>query len=160
MDRRIALRYPVTGRGPDGAALIQWVELGSIWAQWLGGGSRELVAAQARHAETTGILRIRHRGDIGATWRVVKGDDLFELTGDPMEIGRREYLDLPVRALDQSPESALSVRLLHDGTTVLLHDGSVEPLHPPALAAIGSRLLHDGSNVLLHDNSNAELHAA
>jgi SPP1 family predicted phage head-tail adaptor len=132
MDRRITLRYPVNARGADGSVVPEWIEVVTLWAQWLPASSREFMAAQARNSETTGILRIRHRIDVAADWRVVKGDDLFKLTGDPLEVGRREYLDLPVASLNQSPGAALSVRMLHDGTPRLLHDGGMELLHNAA----------------------------
>lgn len=132
LDRRLTLRYPLIERSATGAAVETWVEGVSVWAEWLPASSREFIAAQARNAETTGVFRIRHRVDVGATWRVVHGDDLFKLTGDPLEVGRRDYLDLPVASLNQSPGSARAVRMLHDGSARLLHDGSPALLHNAA----------------------------
>jgi SPP1 family predicted phage head-tail adaptor len=128
MDRRIILRYPFTGRDSEGGVTTEWIEASTVWAAWLPQGSREFMAAQALHAEATGVFRIRHRSDIDSTWRAVKGDDLFEIIG-VTEIGRREYLDLAVRALDQTTGSALRVRLLHDGSARLLHDSTPVLLH-------------------------------
>jgi SPP1 family predicted phage head-tail adaptor len=135
MDRRITLRYPLVAKSATGAVTESWVEVDPVWAQWLPSGSREFIAAQARNAETTGILRIRHRIDVAATWRLLKGDDLFKLTGDPIEVGRREYLDLPVAALNQSPGTALSLLQL-EGTAgtalLLLEDDTPLELEPAA----------------------------
>ena len=133
LDRRVALRWPLPARSESGESADTWVDGATVWAQWLPASSREFMAAKARHAETTGIFRIRHRSDVTAAWRLVHSGDLFKLAGDPIEIGRREYLDLPVAALDQSPGLGLNVRLLHGDDAGAL------------------RLLHDGTPVLLHD---------
>lgn len=134
LDRRIQLLAPTTARNSIGEEITTYVEAATVWAQWLPQSSREFIAAQARHAETTGIFRIRHRNFLGAQYRVQLGDDVFTLTGDPIEVGRRDFLDLPVAALDQSPSDPLSARLLHDGlgSFRLLHDDTPAVLHSAA----------------------------
>lgn len=135
LDRRISLRYPLATRDEMGASVEQWVESATVWGGWVQRNSREFIAALARNAETTGVLRIRHRTDVQATWRLVSGDDLFALSGDPIEEGRREYILLAVRALNQSPGDALSVEVLHgddSSAIVLLHDGTPQLLNPAA----------------------------
>ena len=129
LDRRIILRAPDHSRTPSGEDIVTWIEVQTIWAAWLSRDSDEFIAAQARNAETTGVVRIRHRIDITAQWQFTMGDDVFEVIGDPVEVGRREYLDLPVRALNQSPGDALSVCQLHDRSPRRLHDGSYRELH-------------------------------
>lgn len=134
LDRRIALLWPLATRNAIGESVDAWVEGATVAANWLPASSREFQAAKARHSETSGVFRIRFRQDISSAWRLLHGDDLFKLTGDPIEVGRREFLDLPVAALDQSPASALSVRLLHGDSEAirLLHDDSAVLLHPAA----------------------------
>lgn len=128
LDRRIILRYPYATRDSEGGVTTEWIDALTVWAAWLPQGSREFMAAQALHAEATGLFRIRHLAALDTTWRAAKGDDLFEIIG-VTEIGRGEYLELAVRALDQSPGSALSARLLHDFSACLLHDSSPRILH-------------------------------
>jgi SPP1 family predicted phage head-tail adaptor len=101
------------------------VEAGSVWASWLPQSGREFTAAQARHSEATGIFRIRHRTDLDPTWQIVQGDDLFGIVA-VLEVGRREYLDLIVKATDQSPGSSLSVLQLEgtDAASFLLLEDS------------------------------------
>lgn len=168
MDRRITLRYPVASRNAAGESINQWVEVSPIWANWLPQGGREFRSAQARHADVTGIFRIRHRTDVDQTWRLLHGDDLFEVIV-PEVVGRRDYLDLICRAIDQTPGYAaivsevLNVELLHDSSTVELHDGSLQLLHSGAdapAAPLAEELLEDGTQVLLHDGSAQLLHAA
>lgn len=135
LDRRITLQYSLPTRNAMGESVAGWVEAATVWAGWLKRESREFIAAQTRNAETTGVLRIRHRTDVAATWRIVAGDDVFEVLGDPIEEGRREYLLLSVRALNQSPSDALSVLILEgtDSTALLLlEDGAPLQLEPAA----------------------------
>lgn len=126
LDRRISLRSPLQSKSATGAVTNSWVDAGSVWASWLPQSGREFAAAQARHSEATGVFRIRHRTDIDPTWQIVNGDDLFGVVA-VMEVGRREYIDLIVKATDQSPGSSLSVLQL-EGTAgsefLLLEDST------------------------------------
>jgi SPP1 family predicted phage head-tail adaptor len=115
LDRRLTLLAPLPTRSATGAILPAWVDSGTVWGQWLPANSREFISAQARHAETTGVFRIRHRSDIQATWAIATSNDFFRLAGDPIELGRREYLDLPVRAINQSPGDIIFSVLLLEG---------------------------------------------
>ena len=133
MDRRISLRYPIRSRLAAGGVAETWVEVGGVWAQWLPRSSREFYAAQAKMSDATGVFVIRHRTDIDHTWRIVNGDDLFEVIGVE-EVGRRDALNVTARALNQTPGSAPSVLNPHDGADsfVALHDGQPVALHPAA----------------------------
>jgi SPP1 family predicted phage head-tail adaptor len=166
LDRRITLQYPTYSRNAVGESVRTWVNAANVWASWLPQGGREFRAALSWHADATGIFRIRHRTDITQEWRVVHGDDTFEVIV-PQEIDRRCYIDLIVRAIDQSPaygstvEAAVDAELLHDGSEWNLHDGSLMLLHDSsAAAASNDELLEDGTAVLLHDGSSAILEAA
>lgn len=166
LDRRITLQYPVPARNALGESVITWINSTTVWASWLPQGGREFRAAQSLHADATGIFRIRHRTDVDQTWRLIHGDDTFEIIV-PQEVERRCYLDLIVRGLDQTPgygeitETAVDAELLHDGTALNLHDGSLYLLHDAtATAASNEDLLEDGSAALLHDGSAALLEPA
>lgn len=133
LDRRIRLLYALNQKTSTGAVRKEWVDAGNAWASWVPQGGREFASAKARHSEATGLFRIRHRGDIDTTWQLVNGDDLFGIVAVE-EVGRREYLNLIVKASDQSPASALSVLTLEggDGSSFLQLEDSTPLLLEPA----------------------------
>lgn len=101
LDRLITPRYPALSRGVAGGVSWLWASSGvQSWARWLPQAGREYVAAASRHTDLTGILRIRYRSDIAATWRVLLDGVLYDIVGI-VEVGRRSYLDLIVKL---SPE--------------------------------------------------------
>lgn len=100
LDRRATLLARLTSRNVMGEAVESWAAVDTVWAGWLQRNSREFLAALARHSETTGVLRLRYRADIDATWRLLIDGRTHELIGDPIELGRREYLDLSLRVLN------------------------------------------------------------
>lgn len=100
LDRRASLRWPTSTRAADGSVATTINAGPTVWAAWLSASSREFVAALSRHASLTGILRIRYRADIGPTWQASVEGMTYRLVGEPIEVGRREWLDLPVSSLD------------------------------------------------------------
>ncbi len=99
LDRRITLLSLTKTRDAIGAAVASWETDSSVWARWLPQNSREFMAAQARFSTLSALLRIRYRSDIRATWRAVVNGVQYKLMGDPIEVGRREYLDLPMESI-------------------------------------------------------------
>jgi SPP1 family predicted phage head-tail adaptor len=118
-------------RDAAGGSVVEWVEAGTVWAskQPVSGG--RMYAAEAKHFEASLVYRIRARPDVAPGWRLVHGDDFFEIV-DIQEQGRDHYFDLSLRGIDQTSGGALSVVLLHG-------------------SALNLRLLHDGTPVLLHN---------
>ena len=104
MDKRAALRYPVPARDAAGAEVAAFTAADLnpvVWAAWLSRSSRDFIAAAARHSELAGVLRIRWRADVAAGWRVQIDSLNYRLLADPVEVGRREYLDLALSLVDR-----------------------------------------------------------
>ncbi len=131
LDKRVLLQMEVNTQASDGSVETAWLSVIRVWASWFPTASREFTAAQSLHAEATGLFRIRHRAIIDTKWRLVHGDDVFDVIGTH-EIGRRQYLDLVVKNLNGSPGSSLDAEMLEDGTPVLLEDGGLQLLEPVA----------------------------
>lgn len=130
LDRRITLQYSVPTRDAAGGSVPAWIEAATVWAGKLDSRGGRLYAAEAKHYETSLIYRIRHRVDVAEGWRLVHGDDVFEIV-HAAEVGRAEHLDLFLRGIDVTAGGALRVLLLEgtgaasflqleDGTPLLL----------------------------------------
>lgn len=128
LDRRIRLDYPTISRTADGGEETVWVQAVSLWAQKTFEGGGGFVASKAKHYEANLVFRIRARNDVQPGWRLVHGDDLYEIEAITAN-GRGHLLDLSVRALDQTVHTPVSAFLLHDGSPFLLHDGTAFLLH-------------------------------
>lgn len=103
-DRRCALRYPVSARDGIGADVPAYAAADFspiVWARWLSRNSRDFVSAAARHSELSGVLRIRWRADVMPGWRAAIDSLNYRLLADPIEVGRREYLDLALTIVDR-----------------------------------------------------------
>lgn len=128
LDRRVRLDYPLATRNADGGESITWVTAASVWAGVSVNRGGKLYAADAKHFEAGLTYRIRARNDIRAGWRLVHGDDVFEITAIE-ELGRGHLQELDVRAIDQTPHTAVAALLLHDGSAFTLHTGEAFSLH-------------------------------
>lgn len=128
LDRRIRLDYPTVIRTDDGGQETVWVQAVSLWAQKTFEGGGILVASKAKHYEANLVFRIRARNDVRPGWRLVHGDDLYEIEAITAS-GRGHLIDLSVRALDQTVHTPVSALFFHDGTPFLLHDDSAFLLH-------------------------------
>lgn len=129
LDRRVRLDYPSPTRSSDGGEVVTWLEAANVWASRTFNTGGRLYAADAKHYDAGLTYRIRARTDVAPGWRLVHGDDVFEITAVE-ELGRLHVLELSVRAIDQTPHTALAVLRLHDGREpFLLHDGTHFLLH-------------------------------
>ena len=99
LDRRVSLRQLELAIDSIGGFVSSWPHLSYVWAQWLPQMGREFIAAQTRIAEAVGVLRIRYRADILATWRVVVDGVAYEVAGPPVQVGRRTFLDLILKSV-------------------------------------------------------------
>lgn len=133
MDRRIKLYALEETRERGGGVVKSWLHVASRWATWTALTGREIQQAEGKLSLLSGIFRIRWYQFITSRWRVVFGDQHYEIVSPPIEVGRKEFLDLVVTSTaDSAPNQILDdVRLMHD---------------------LSSRRLHDGSFVLLHSN--------
>ena len=56
--------------------------------------------------------RLRHRLDVKPFWRLINGGDVFEIVPPTAEIGRRQFLDLTCRAINQATGDSRDVLAL------------------------------------------------
>lgn len=101
LDRRVTLLSPLETRDAAGGVSTAWVNVGTFWAQFLPQPGREIQQAGQKLALAAATFRLRWR-QVTAKWRVLLGADVYELLAPPVEVGRREYLDLVCAALDRS----------------------------------------------------------
>lgn len=134
LDRRVVLQYKSVTRDAMGGEVITWINSATVWAGKVPQRGGRFFSADGKHYETGLQYRIRHRTDVKEGWRVVHGDDVFEVVfADPGE-SRDRYLTLHLRGVDQDVGAAervtgTDVRLLHDSSARLLHDDSYVLLH-------------------------------
>lgn len=117
-DRRVTIQEARRTRDASGGWADTWSDVVTVWAgkRFLSGA--RLYAAESRNYLAELAYRIRHRHDIRPGMRLIAGDDVFEILV-PIEIERRQYLDLPVRGLNQTPGSSAAWLDAGDGTTLL-----------------------------------------
>lgn len=136
LDRRVELRYPIVTRDAAGGEVVTWFEAATVWAKKTALRGARLYAAAAKHFEAVLAYEIRHRTDVAEGWRLVHGDDIYEITATA-EQGRAARLELTVRGLDQSPGTAVRGFLLHSGEPIALSPGAPDflTLHTEQAAA-------------------------
>jgi SPP1 family predicted phage head-tail adaptor len=108
LDRRVTLYSAIAEDDAIGQMVRTWVEEDVVWAAWAPQTGREVQAAAQLQVQSLGVLRIRYRSDITSNWRVTLDDRLFEIIAPPTEIGRRAFLDLAVRGLNQPAEDTMA----------------------------------------------------
>ena len=95
LDQRVTLQQPVVADDTLGQPVRTWVDVATVWAAVEPLRSRELQAASGRLAEATVRVRIRHRADVLATWRVVWRGTPMAIVGEPIDVrGARVALEL------------------------------------------------------------------
>lgn len=102
LDRVITLQFATSAQSASGEESVDWdaVTAETVMAQWLPAGTKESWQAQQRLEGTIeGVYRIYWRDDIDpATTRIVDENGRIFDVRPPIEIGRREGLDIPVTA--------------------------------------------------------------
>lgn len=81
LNRRIRIEQRAVQRDTVGQLASPWDPVVTCWARIDQLSGRELVMAQAIHAETTHRIRIRYRPGITAAMRAVYGDRQFNVLG-------------------------------------------------------------------------------
>lgn len=132
LDRRVTLLAPLTSRDAAGGVVNSWSTVATVWAEWNPQPGREVQQAGQFLPLVVGVMRLRWREGLEASWRVVMGASLFELVAPPVEVGRRVYLDLVLRSISGEAPATVSVRLLHDFSPRHLHDDSTALMHNAA----------------------------
>ena len=92
LDRRVTIQSPTHTVGAAGGGALSWSDVATVWARKLDMSSRESRSAMALRPETTLVLQIRYRSDVSANCRLYFEGRYYELTGEPIEEGRRVSL--------------------------------------------------------------------
>ncbi len=96
-DVRITLQYPTEVKTATGGRTVTWNDGATLWAKKTTHRSDEAVQAMA----TTGLLthnyRIRYRTDVKSSWRIKEGNSYLAIIAAPVEVGRRDWIDITVR---------------------------------------------------------------
>jgi SPP1 family predicted phage head-tail adaptor len=116
LDRRVTLQYSVGERDAVGGRSLTWYDAATVWAarEYVHGG--RFFAAEEKHFESLLAYRIRHRSDVRAGMRLIHGDDTFEIVSVD-DAGRRRFLELTCRAIDQDTGDNRDGFDLGDGVT-------------------------------------------
>lgn len=99
LDSRVSLRQLETTIDSIGGVVSGWSHVAYVWGEWLPEKGREYIVAQTRVSEAVGVLRVRYRSDIAATWRIVVDGDVYEVAAPPVRVGRRSFLDLILKSV-------------------------------------------------------------
>lgn len=102
LDRRVTLQAPNVSTDAVGGPATTWDDVVTVWAGKRPLSGARLFAAEMKNAIDLVVFRIRHRTDVTPFWRLVHGDDVYEIVPPTEELGRRHFLDLTCRAINQS----------------------------------------------------------
>ena len=133
LDRRVVLQYKSVTRDSVGGEVISWTNGATVWAAKVPVGGGRFFNAEAKQYDSSLQYVIRHRTDVETGWRLVHGDDVFEVVSvDPGE-ARNRFLTLGLRGVNQSVgyaerSTGTDVLMLEgdDSTNVLLLEGDTE----------------------------------
>lgn len=99
LDRKITIQKPVSVQDEYGQVVNQFQDHVTIWAQIISINSSERFRESQHLAQADIVFRIRYRSDLNAKMQIVYNGDNYRIEGPPMELGRREGLDIAARAV-------------------------------------------------------------
>lgn len=85
LNKLVTLQKKSVTRDAMGGEVVTWADQAEVWAAIEPLAARELFAAQQIHPELTVRIRIRHRADVAAEWRVKYGTRIFPIIGPPID---------------------------------------------------------------------------
>lgn len=95
LDRRVQLHAPVVGRDEQfGSEVTTYPVTATVWGRVVERDAGEAITPDRRVIKRGITVRIRYRSDVQSTWRCTIGGRQMAFTGAPIEVGRRQYLDL------------------------------------------------------------------
>ena len=88
LSERVTLLQPTEVRGGSyGDVQKTWAAAATVWAAVEPLNGRELLAAQQVGSEMSVRVRVRHRTDVTAKWRVQHGARVLEIVAPPIDVG-------------------------------------------------------------------------
>ena len=97
LNKRITLQYPTRVSDSMGGFAITWNDAATVWAKKTTHRSDEAVQAMAQTGTLTHNFRIRYRTDVKSSWRIKEGNNYMAIIAAPIEVGRREFLDMTAK---------------------------------------------------------------
>lgn len=97
LDRRITLQAPSGSSDVYGQPSTTYAEVATVWASYKPVTLREYAVSRQAEAAVDATFRIRWRGDVQATWRILFGTLVFDIQSY-VEIGRKGGLEILARA--------------------------------------------------------------
>lgn len=95
LDRRVRIEQPVVTRDSAfGSQQITWSLVATVWAQVREVSQAERTADNLRVATRTTTVTIRYRPGVVPTMRLVEDTRVLQIVGQPLERGRRQWLDI------------------------------------------------------------------
>jgi len=99
MRERVTIKSPTEVRSRSGETTLNWdTTLATVWASVEGLSSRDILQAQQANVVATHRIRIRHRGDVTHTHRIIWRNRTMEIASVTDRMGR-ETLELLAREL-------------------------------------------------------------
>ena len=95
LDRIVTIQQRTATRDSFGGEVVTWVDLADVWARVTPQSAREQFRNESNieQASNTTAFRIRYRGDLSETMRVVHDGHEWDIEGI-VEVGRRFMLDV------------------------------------------------------------------
>lgn len=98
---RVLLLSPVRHADSFGDRIPVHAPFRWVWARFRSQTAREITQAEQTQGQLTATVRVRAAGNetVGSDWRLIYRENIYELTGPPIEVresGRLEFFDLPV----------------------------------------------------------------
>ena len=90
LNRRVELQQATESRSPTGDVVRTWTTIVTRWAQILPLRGQEKFTASQMEAQTNVKIRIRYYSGIDQTWRIKKGDTIYNIKS-VINIGDRNY---------------------------------------------------------------------
>lgn len=108
-DRLCTVLKPVEDRGSAGGVSIKWVTDFQFWAKKAGPGSREFRAAGVTRDEVTAVFSTHFNPALRSEQRFECDGVLYEIVGDPVEIGRGMGHTLTAKSVQTPAKGAARV---------------------------------------------------
>lgn len=102
LDRRVTLVINSSVRGPSGSAKPSHRTIQNVPAKFEPVLSKDLIAGGAVLGQSEAKFFMRWRNDLGSRDQIIFGRQVYEVLGQPMEIGRRDFIEVLVRARNAS----------------------------------------------------------
>lgn len=90
LNRRVELQQAVETKNPTGQPISTWTTIVTRWAQIIPLRGQEKFDAAQMEVQTNVKIRIRYYPAIDATWRIKKGDTIYNIKSI-INIGDRNY---------------------------------------------------------------------